>query len=218
MSPYWTTQKFSTEYRCHVQLIRRVASASVFLLTGLFMTQRFDVVYPRDILARWCDLAEQRLQHLTEMFESGRWRRYHGEEEFLENILEARSAVEVWRSLSTPGTSHDTEVVRGSWAAAANSHPAVGVSPAVHARMTLPRQDARRDPVQPVSPPPLPFPGASRPLRLSMPPAPVRIVASKAASAPAVDMPAVKHDPLPDDARPDIAAMQRRYPLLRNAM
>ena len=63
------------------------------------MTHHADVARGRDILARWCKLAEQRLEHLTELFETGRWRRFHGEREFLENIQEAKAAVEIWRDL-----------------------------------------------------------------------------------------------------------------------
>jgi hypothetical protein len=53
-----------------------------------------------DVLGRWRILAEQRLEHLTEMFESGRWRRYHSEQALLENIKEAKFAVATWRELS----------------------------------------------------------------------------------------------------------------------
>jgi uncharacterized repeat protein (TIGR03809 family) len=77
----------------------------VLLLRGWgFMTQHFveglDAAQRRDLAARWCTLAEQRLQHLTLLFESGRWRRYYGERAFLENIKEAKKAVEAWRILS----------------------------------------------------------------------------------------------------------------------
>jgi uncharacterized repeat protein (TIGR03809 family) len=65
------------------------------------MTHRQGVARDRDIAARWCALAEQRLEHLTEMFETGRWRRYHSEIAFLENIQEAKRAVETWRALAT---------------------------------------------------------------------------------------------------------------------
>jgi uncharacterized repeat protein (TIGR03809 family) len=65
------------------------------------MTHRQDVALGRDLAARWCALAEQRLEHLTEMFETGRWRRYHSELAFLENIQEAKRAVQTWRSLAT---------------------------------------------------------------------------------------------------------------------
>nr|WP_300261569.1 TIGR03809 family protein [Bradyrhizobium sp.] len=54
----------------------------------------------RDNAARWCALAERRLDHLTEMFETGRWRRYHSELAFLENIQEAKRAVQTWRALA----------------------------------------------------------------------------------------------------------------------
>jgi uncharacterized repeat protein (TIGR03809 family) len=45
-------------------------------------------------------LAERRLSHLTELFESGRWSRYHTERSLLENIREAKNAVNTWRALS----------------------------------------------------------------------------------------------------------------------
>ena len=64
------------------------------------MTHRMDAAQSRDLFARWCVLAERRLQHLTELFESGRWRRYYDERSLLENIREAKAAVETWRALS----------------------------------------------------------------------------------------------------------------------
>ena len=66
------------------------------------MTHRNGAARSADVLGRWRELAEQRLEHLTELFESGRWRRYYGERAFLENIREAKVAVETWRGLSTP--------------------------------------------------------------------------------------------------------------------
>ena len=64
------------------------------------MTHRHDAAQGRHIAARWCALAEQRLEHLTEMFETGRWRRYYSEIAFLENIQEAKRALQTWRSLA----------------------------------------------------------------------------------------------------------------------
>jgi uncharacterized repeat protein (TIGR03809 family) len=64
------------------------------------MTHRQDVARGRALAARWCALAEQRLEHLTEMFETGRWRRFHSEIAFLENIREAKRAVQTWRALA----------------------------------------------------------------------------------------------------------------------
>ena len=65
------------------------------------MTLHVDVARGRNVVARWCNLAEQRLEYLTELFETGRWRRYHSERAFLENIQEAKAAVETWRNLLT---------------------------------------------------------------------------------------------------------------------
>jgi len=74
-------------------------------------THRVDGARGRDIVARWCNLAEQRLEHLTELFETGRWRRYHSEQAFLENIREAKAAVEVWRDLEVREASLDNAVI-----------------------------------------------------------------------------------------------------------
>jgi uncharacterized repeat protein (TIGR03809 family) len=75
------------------------------------MTHRADVARGRDVVARWCALAEQRLEYLTELFETGRWRRYHSELAFLENIREAKTAVEIWRDLSIREGSRDNSAV-----------------------------------------------------------------------------------------------------------
>jgi hypothetical protein len=74
------------------------------------MTYRTVAPRDADILARWRALAEQRLDYLTELFESGRWRRFHGEVAFLENIKEAKAAVETWRALSTPAAAAESVV------------------------------------------------------------------------------------------------------------
>ncbi|QIP04850.1 TIGR03809 family protein [Bradyrhizobium symbiodeficiens] len=96
------------------------------------------MVAGRDVAARWCALAEQRLQHLSEMFETGRWRRYHSEIAFLENIQEAKRAVETWRALAT-----GADVAE----AAASVTPAIGWSPA-----TMPRVFPREQQAQIVQP------------------------------------------------------------------
>jgi uncharacterized repeat protein (TIGR03809 family) len=70
------------------------------------------------------------------MFETGRWRRFHSELAFLENIQEAKRAVQTWRALATGG-----DVA----AAAASVTSAFGWSPATMPRV-FPRDQA---PVQP---------------------------------------------------------------------
>ena len=79
------------------------------------MAQRADVARGREIIERWCVLAEQRLEHLTELFETGRWRRYHSEHSFLENIQEAKTAVEAWRKLASREALPDNSAVDISW-------------------------------------------------------------------------------------------------------
>ncbi|MGH6643223.1 MAG: TIGR03809 family protein, partial [Bradyrhizobium sp.] len=74
-----------------------------------------DLARGRNIVSRWCSLAEQRLEYLTELFETGRWRRFHTEREFLENIQEAKAAVELWRSLETREASLDNAAIDLSW-------------------------------------------------------------------------------------------------------
>ncbi|MBS0529808.1 MAG: TIGR03809 family protein [Proteobacteria bacterium] len=79
------------------------------------MAQRYGAAYAQDILARWCLIAEQRLDHLTELYETGRWRRYHSESAFLENLQEAKAAVETWRVLAHREATPDNIAVDWSW-------------------------------------------------------------------------------------------------------
>jgi uncharacterized repeat protein (TIGR03809 family) len=67
------------------------------------------------------------------MFETGRWRRYHSEIAFLENIQEAKRAVQTWRAIATGG-----DVA----AAAASVTSAFGWSPATLSR-PAPREQAQ---------------------------------------------------------------------------
>src|SRR5258708_36784843 len=113
------------------------------------MAQRVDAARGQEILGRWCALAEQRLEHLTELFETGRWRRYHSEVAFLENIQEAKTAVETWRDLATREALRDNSAVDISW---------LGPS-----RVTLPPGETLRDQVRPFGPHPAAEVAASPP-------------------------------------------------------
>ena len=79
------------------------------------MTHRNGAAPDADVLGRWRMLAEQRLEYLTELFESGRWRRFYGEAAFLENIREAKIAVETWRGLSAERATAAEPVIRVTW-------------------------------------------------------------------------------------------------------
>ena len=95
------------------------------------MTSQLDVARGREIVARWCNLAERRLDYLTELFETGRWRRFYGEHAFLENIRDAKAAVEAWRDLVAREGSRDNRAIDLSWLG--------------RGRTALPQNEFRRD-------------------------------------------------------------------------
>jgi len=95
------------------------------------MTSQPDVARGREIVARWCNLAEQRLDYLTELFETGRWRRFYSEHAFLENVREAKTAVEAWRDLAAREGSRDNRAIDLSWLG--------------RGRTALPQNEFRRD-------------------------------------------------------------------------
>jgi uncharacterized repeat protein (TIGR03809 family) len=160
------------------------------------MTHRSDVARSRDIVARWCALAEQRLEYLTELFETGRWRRFHSELAFLENIQEAKSAVEIWRDLSMREASRDNSAVDISW---------LGRS-----RATLPRGERLRDQVHRLQPRPAEIADQPAASVISIVPETDSLCSEEAPSAPAMDD--------ASELTPDMTAIAERYPLLRNAL
>ena len=174
------------------------------------MTHRTDVARGRDVVARWCDLAERRLEYLTELFETGRWRRYFSERAFLENIREAKTAVEIWRELSTREASRDNFAVDISW---------LGRTRAT--RAMLPCGETSREWVHRFQPQPPQIPAQPVPRDVSVAAAePDHGYSDAAPSAPEPDVPALDRslDPVLDRLTRDIAAITERYPLLRNVM
>ena len=165
------------------------------------MTHR-DVARGRDTVARWCNLAERRLDYLTELFETGRWRRFHSEVEFLENIREAKAAVETWRDLLKREDSPDKSAISMFLLRAS--------------RTTLPRDEGLRAPGPKFQPPPAPIvvdPPPSIPADI--------LVALENQLAASDDAPSVSDAPAPDEiALPvlDLDVIQQRYPLLRNTL
>ncbi|HEY0328504.1 MAG TPA: TIGR03809 family protein [Rhodopseudomonas sp.] len=162
------------------------------------MNEQSDVTRGRAVVERWCLLAEQRLEYLTELFETGRWRRYHSELDFLDNIQEAKSAVQTWRGLLTREATPNNQPVDLSW---------LGVNAKLQPRRSvLPSE------------PPSAWAAARRPVAVQYAPpvAPVAPVEPAEPVAAASD----------DDAAPpaswerqlDLVVMQQRYPLLRPAL
>jgi uncharacterized repeat protein (TIGR03809 family) len=162
------------------------------------MTHRVDVARGRDVVARWCTLAEQRLEYLTELFETGRWRRFHSEVAFLENIQEAKAAVETWRDLLTREAAPEHVALDISWVRRPST---------ARRREEAPRQQAPRFQPQP-------------PLPVAI--APVHVFPDQAPSAPDADAFDSNLDPALENAAAeltlDLALMHERYPLLRNAL
>jgi hypothetical protein len=160
------------------------------------MTHRLDVARGRDIVARWCALAEQRLEYLTELFETGRWRRYHSDIDFLENIQEAKSAVEIWRDLSRREASRDNSAVDFSWLG--------------RARATMPRGQTWRDQVDRLQPQQTGLADERSPSDVSIAAETEQVYSDDAPSAPATDS--------VSELTLRIDAIEQRYPLLRNAL
>ncbi len=175
-------------------MIRPVAFASVFLLAGWFMTHQLDVADGRDIVARWCALAEQRLGYLTELFESGRWRRFHSERDFLENIHEAKTTVKTWRDLLSREASRNNTAIDVSW---------LGRN-----RAALPRGESWREPVDLLQ---LAEISAGPPLENSIIPP-----SDTAAVLDVISTPAAGKDTT--GLTTEMATIAERYPLLHNAL
>lgn len=163
------------------------------------MTDRTDVARGRDIVARWSALAEQRLDYLTDLFETGRWRRYHGERDFLENIREAKAAVETWRGLLNAEATPDNRPVDLSWIGRRSSVPPMkGEVPAEQSPSIAPQLAALAE-----APPVSVVPAMSEPEPVRAPDAVATAEQSDLDRTLALTL--------------DIVAMAERYPLLPNA-
>lgn len=190
------------------------------------MTHRHDLARGRELVSRWCNLAERRLEYLTELFETGRWRLYHSERDFLDNFREAKAAVETWRDLLTREASRDNYALDLSWLG--------------RGKPTLPHDAKPRGLRSPA-----PWPIADEPAPSLAPSIATasadeiwvspHVSADEATAAPVIDMiaferelwsifqsdPAPAPAPAPNHAPEivlDFAAIQDRYPLLRNAL
>lgn len=165
--------------------------------------QQRDVSRGRVIMRRWLALAEDRLDYLTELFETGRWRRYFSETAFLENVREAKMAVETWRLLASQEALPDNTPVDLSWLD--SKRPLRARQPLM---LEVPNTGARlptfalTQPTQPTQPIP--------DIRIAPPPQPAAAPVERAASVEAI--------PTNWEHAFDVAAMAQRYPLLRNAV
>lgn len=156
------------------------------------MTSQLDLARGREIVARWCNLAELRLNYLTELFETGRWRRFYSEPAFLENVREAKVALEAWRDLLSREGARDNRAVDMSWLG--------------RARTALPRSPFRPEPLHRPQIAEIP---RDAPCENSILPEDHGVEVSEAPAAAA---------PQGDAMVPEFAAIAERYPLLRNTL
>ncbi len=66
------------------------------------MTKTSEPNSGRNVIVRWRILAARRLEHLIELYQTGRWKLYYKEPEFLRLVQEARSALQTWEALAPP--------------------------------------------------------------------------------------------------------------------
>jgi uncharacterized repeat protein (TIGR03809 family) len=166
------------------------------------------VARSRDIFARWSALAEQRLDYLTELFETGRWRRYHSERAFLENIQEAKTAVEIWRDLATREASRDNTAIDMSWLGRRWGTPLP--SSVILPDVTFP------DRVHRLVPRPVPIEAEPVLPDVSVAAETGTVCSDEAPSAPDSDTSAL--EAAPELTTPNVPTIHERYPVLRNAM
>ena len=159
------------------------------------MTLRSDVARGRDLLVRWCELAEERLAYLIDMFESGRWRRYYGERAFLENVKEAKKAVETWRALASGQPVARTDDAR-IWPR----------------REREPEHKFERTKFEPTKSEPVPLWRASAPAT-EIPSGDTDLAAEEAPRQLDVDLAALEQALIAPPPAADLATMEQRYPL-----
>ena len=154
------------------------------------------------------------------MFETGRWRRYHSELAFLENIQEAKRAVQTWRAIAT-----GEDVA----AAAASVTSAFGWSPATLSR-PAPRQQAQAMQPQTMQPKAVHIaPETAVPVALDPTPnvlaevteAPIAPLASIASFLQTFSPPAAEIVAAPErvvEFTFSLDGIEAKYPLLRNTL
>jgi uncharacterized repeat protein (TIGR03809 family) len=66
------------------------------------MQARSTALPPDQLAQRWRDLAERRRSHFIELYETGRWKLYYTEAEFVIRLREVFEAAEQWQKLASP--------------------------------------------------------------------------------------------------------------------
>src|SRR5262245_13875658 len=90
------------------------------------MTATFDATQYQRILERWRVLADRRLEHMTLLYDTGRWRRYFTEEKLLSIIRETKDAADRWHRLA-PEAAHEARFALAADEAFGRAEPAASV-------------------------------------------------------------------------------------------
>jgi uncharacterized repeat protein (TIGR03809 family) len=67
------------------------------------MTTQSDGSRYQHALIQWLDLANRRLQHLTELRDNGRYRKYYDDDQFRQVLQDSRASVDTWKRLADGG-------------------------------------------------------------------------------------------------------------------
>jgi len=59
---------------------------------------------PAEITRKGRELAEKRRAHLVELYDTGRWKHYYTQDQFLARMREAISLAETWERFAKPPT------------------------------------------------------------------------------------------------------------------
>lgn len=65
------------------------------------MQARSTAMPPDQVTRRWRDLADRRRLHFIELYESGRWKLYYSEAEFIARMREVVAAAERWDKIAS---------------------------------------------------------------------------------------------------------------------
>jgi uncharacterized repeat protein (TIGR03809 family) len=65
------------------------------------MQTRTTTLLPDQVAQRWRDLADRRRSYFIELYESGRWKLYYSEADFVVRLREVVQAAEKWEKLAS---------------------------------------------------------------------------------------------------------------------
>ncbi|MEA2950820.1 MAG: hypothetical protein QOJ96_340 [Alphaproteobacteria bacterium] len=73
---------------------------SLLLIRRLIMSARLTARPYERLSEKWRALAERRRSHFVDLYNSGRWKHYYTEEEFVRQLRDVFAAADVWAKLA----------------------------------------------------------------------------------------------------------------------